>query len=132
MKDKKFIYPIILLIIGFILIGLAFAGKVDEFWNGMGSALAVIGIIRILRTVRLNKSESYREKVEIAATDERSQFIRARAWSWAGYLFIIIAALAVIFFKIAGQELLSLAASWAVCLLLILYWGAYLLLRKKY
>ena len=31
-----------------------------------------------------------------------------------------------------GQELLSFAASWAVCLMLVLYWGSYLWLRRKY
>ena len=68
----------------------------------------------------------------IAANDERNHFIRGKAWSWAGYLFILITGFSVIGFKLANHDLLSQAASWAVCLMLILYWGAYLVLEKKY
>ena len=132
MKNKQLIYPIVLLIAGLCLTGLGIAEIVDEFWSGMGSALTVIGVIRLLRTYRLNKNEAYREKVETAVTDERNHFIRAKAWSWAGYLFIICSAISVIVFKILGQDLLSQAASWGVCLMLVLYWVSYFILKKKY
>ena len=132
MKNKQLIYPIVLLIAGLCLTGLGIAEIVDEFWSGMGSALTVIGVIRLLRTYRLNKNAAYREKVETAVTDERNHFIRAKAWSWAGYLFIICSAISVIVFKILGQDLLSQAASWGVCLMLVLYWVSYFILKKKY
>ena len=130
--DKKNIYPIALLVAGLALIGLGFAEIVDEFWSGMGSALAVMGIIRLLRFYRLNKNTAYREKMETAATDERNQFIRAKAWSWAGYLFIMVSAVATIIFRILGQDLLCQFASSAVCLMLVLYWISYFVLKKKY
>ena len=130
--DKKNIYPIVLLIAGLVLTGLGLAEIVDEFWSGMGSALLVIGIIRLLRYYRLKKNDAYREKMETAVTDERNQFIRMKAWSWAGYLFVIIGGISVIVLKLIGQELLSLAASCAVCLMMVLYWGAYFVLKKKY
>ena len=130
--DKKNVYPIILLVAGLALTGLGFAEIVDEFWSGMGSALLVIGIIRLLRFYRLKKNDAYREKMETAVTDERNQFIRAKAWSWAGYLFIIVTALGTIIFRILGQDLLSQVASGAVCLMLVLYWVSYFILRKKY
>jgi len=38
----------------------------------------------------------------------------------------------VIVFKLIGQELLSTAAAMAVCLMLVLYWGAYMVLKRKY
>ncbi len=132
MKDKRFIMSIIWLIIGIILICFNFADKVDEFWGGMGSALAVIGILQIIRFYRFSKNEVYREKMEVAASDERNHFIRAKAWAWTGYAFILIAAVATIVFKVMGQDMLSTAASTAVCLMLILYWGIYMILRKKY
>lgn len=130
--DKKNIYPITLLVAGLVLMGLGIAEMVDEFWSGMGSALAVVGGLRLLRYYRLNKNEAYREKMEIAETDERNHFIRAKAWSWAGYLFIIIAGLGTIIFKVLGQDLLSMVSSSAVCLMLVLYWISFLVLRKKY
>ena len=130
--DKKNIYPIALIVAGLALIGLSFVEVVDEFWSGMGSALLVIGIIRLLRFYRLKKNESYREKMETAVTDERNQFIRMKAWSWAGYLFIMISAIATIIFRVLGQDLLCQVASGAVCLMLVLYWVSYFVLKKKY
>ena len=130
--DKKNIYPIVLIAAGLTLFGLGFAEIVDEFWSGMGSALVVVGAVRLLRFYRLKKNKSYQEKVETAVTDERNQFIRMKAWSWAGYLFIIVSALGTIIFKILGQDLLCQVASFAVCLMLVLYWVSYFVLKKKY
>ena len=130
--DKKNTYPILLLAAGLVLIGLGFAEVVDEFWSGMGSALLVIGIVRLLRFYRLKKNEGYREKMETAQTDERNQFIRMKAWSWAGYLFIMVTAIATIIFRILGQDLLSQVAGYSVCLMLVLYWVSYFVLKKKY
>ena len=132
MKKKDMIFSIMWLAIGLPLIGLSIAGLVDSFWSGMGSALLVIGACRLLRAHRLSKSEEYREKMETFETDERFHFLRTKAWSWAGYLFVIIAGVSVIAFKILGMDAASQAASAAVCLLLVLYWGAYFVLKKKY
>ena len=132
MNDKKRIISIIYVIIGVVLIALAFAGKVDEFWNGMGFALAVVGLLQLLRQHRFNKNEAYREKMEIEVNDERNHFIRNKAWAWAGYIFILAMAAAVIVLKIIGQDMLSMAAAFTVCFMLILYWGAYVVLKRKY
>lgn len=132
MNDKRKIMSIIWVVIGLILIGLAFAGVVDEFWNGMGSALVVIGALQLLRYHRFNKNEAYREKMEIEANDERNRFISNKAWAWSGYLFIIIAGIGTIVFKIAGNETLSMASATAVCLMLIMYLISYYVLKKKY
>ncbi len=133
MKDtKRTIIYIIYVLLGALLLGLGIAEIVDEFWSGMGSTLMLIGILRLMRMYRFRKNETYRERVEIEATDERNHFIRSKAWAWAGYLFILIAAVSVIVLKVMGQELLSLAASFSVCLMLLLYWGSYMVLRKKY
>ena len=129
---KGYLVSIIYMIIGAILTGCGFAGIVDEFWNGMGSAFLVLGVIQFVRTYRFNKNEAYREKIEIEANDERNRYIRNKAWAWAGYLFVMIMAAASIVLKIAGQDILSIAASGAVCLVLVLFWGSYLFLKRKY
>ena len=131
-QDKRIIVSIMWIIIGVVLIGLSFAGLVDTFWNSMGSGLLVVGIVQLARFYRLQKNEAYREKMEIEATDERNLFIRNKAWAWSGYLFIMIAAVACIVFKIIGQDLLSMVASGSVCLMLVLYWISYIVLKRKY
>ena len=132
MKKKDIIFGAIWLLLGLTLTVLTCLETLDEFWSGMGSALLVIGIVRLLRGYRLSKSETYREKREVAETDERFHFIRNKAWAWAGYLFILLVGSSVIVLKLMGQDLLSQVASYAVCLMLVLYWGSYLVLKKKY
>ena len=129
---KKMIFSVIWVLLGGILIALSFAGMVDEFWNGMGFGLVTIGALQLLRFKRLQTNGAYREAMEIAQTDERNHFIRGKAWAWSGYLFIIISAVLSIIFRIIGQELLSLAASYAVCMVLVLFWISYWVLQKKY
>lgn len=128
---RTFVY-IILILLGATLLGLGWAGSVDEFWSGMGWALVAVSVLRLIQLYRFHKDEAYRENFEIELKDERSRFIRSKAWAWSGYLFILITACSVIVLRVMDQELLSMAASYGICLMLILYWGAYMVLRKKY
>ena len=132
MKAKSYFVSALYIILGGILIGLSFAGVVDEFWNGMGFALLIVGVIQLIRRYRLEKNEAYREKMEIEVSDERNKFIRNRAWAWAGYLFIMIMAVVCIVLRIIGQEILSMAASGAVSLMLVLFCACYFFLKRKY
>lgn len=132
MKAKAYVVSVFYIILGLILVGLGFAGKVDEFWNGMGSALLVMGVIQLIRRYRFNKNEVYREKIEIEINDERNRFIRNKAWAWAGYLFVMIMAVACIILRVMGEDTLSMAASGSVCLVLVLFWVSYYILRRKY
>ena len=129
---KKYILPIIYVLIGAVLIGLGILERIDEFWSGMGSALLLIGAIRLIRGYRISKNEKYREKLEIESKDERNHFIRNKAWAWAGYLYVLIMAVATIVFKILEQDAMSMVASGSVCLMLGLFWVSYIILKKKY
>jgi len=130
--DRRIIASICYVVLGAVLLALGIMDVVDEFWSGMGGALIAVGVVRVVQFFRYRNNEEYREKAEIAAKDERNHYIRNKAWAWSGYLFMIIAAVATIAFKIAGQETLSFAASMAICLLLVLYWVSFLVLSKKY
>ncbi|MBQ6691965.1 MAG: hypothetical protein IJN00_01395, partial [Clostridia bacterium] len=96
------------------------------------AGLMTVGVLRIVQHFRTRNNEAYREKVETDIADERNQFLRNKAWAWAGHLFVIIASVATIALKVLGQDQLSMAAGWAVCLMVILYWISFLILRKKY
>ena len=133
MKNNKIlIKSIVCISIGAVLFGCGFAEVMDSFWSGMGGALIAVGVIRMIQILRYRKDEAYREKAEIERKDERNQFIRNKAWAWSGYLFVLITAISTIVFKLVGQELLSIAAGFAICILMVLYWGCYLILKKKY
>ena len=129
MKKKDIIFGVIWFLLGLVLTVLCCLETLDEFWSGMGSALMVVGIVRLLRSYRLSRSKTYREKREVAETDERLHFIRNKAWAWAGYLFIIICAIGTIIFKLLGQDLLCMFLSGAVCLMLVLFWASFFILK---
>lgn len=131
-NNRRIIVCIIYMILGAVLFVLGALERLDSFWGGMGSALIAVGVIRTVQFVRFRKSEAYREKMEIEATDERNRFIRNKAWAWAGYLFVLIAAVATVVFRVIGQDLLSVVTGFSICILVVLYWVSYLILRKKY
>ena len=132
MKKTEIVLGITWILLGLGLNALSVLEILDEFWSNLGAVLLVIGATRLIRGYRLSRSDVYREKREVMETDERFHFIRNKAWSWAGCLFIIICALSTLLFKLLGQELLCQAAGGAVCLMLVLYWICFFILKKKY
>ena len=130
--DRRIVAYIIYLVAGVTLLVLGALEVLDSFWSGMGGALIAMGILRVIQLLRYSKDEAYREKWDVETQDERNQFLRNKAWAWAGYLFVLIAAVCAIVFKLLGQELLSMAAGFAVSILVLLYWVCYLVLKKKY
>ena len=131
-KNKLFIANILKIGIGIILAVCGYTGFIDEYWGGMGTALIMVGAIMLLRQIRYRTDEMYKENVDVQVNDERNKYLRMKAWSWTGYLFVLIAAFATILLKIMGMDQYALAASGCVCLMVVLYWFSYLILNKKY
>ena len=131
-NNRRLLAHIICIVFGIALCFMGFTEYIDEFWGGMGTSLILVGAIRTARMFRYHKNPEYRERVETEANDERSRFIRNKAWAWAGYLFVLVSGVATIALKVMGLDQWSLAASYALCLLLVLYWGSYLVLKRKY
>ena len=128
----QWILPILYVVIGATLGICGELGKVDQFWNGLGAALVVVGVLRLIRQIRYNTNTAYKEKTDTAIQDERNHFLRNKAWAWTGYIYIILAAVATITFKLLGQDTLMFFCSGSVCLLLVVYWIVFLILHKKY
>ena len=120
------------IVIGMMLMGVSYAGLVDEYWSAMGTALFAIGVIQIIRWIRYWTNDAYKAQVDVEAHDERNRFISGRAWAWAGYLYVLLGAAATVVFSIAGNEELSVMAGISVCILMVLYWLSWMLLRRKY
>ena len=99
---------------------------------GMGGALFGVGIVRLVMGIKLEKDAEYRENYEIRINDERNRYLRMKAWSWDGYVFVLIAAVATIVFAVADRKELMMLASGGLCIMLVLYWVSYMIVRKKY
>ena len=132
MNNKRLIASIVEIVLGIVLTVCGALGVVDSYWSGMGSALIVVGAIFLIRQIRYKTDKTYQENVDVANHDERNRYIGMKAWSWAGYLFVMLSAVASIALKIARLDLYSQIAGFAVCILVVLYWICYLILRKKY
>ena len=132
MRKEKLIVSIIEIIVGGALLISSLFGVVDEFWSGMGTSLFIIGVIFLSKNIKYKTNEEYREKIDIEKNDERNKYISLKAWAWAGYIFVLLGGVGTIIFKLIGKEDLMMVASASVCLIMILYWISYTVLKKKY
>ena len=137
MKNRDLVLSVIYIVLGialFVASQVADLGDstIAQILPGMGGALIAIGAIRLYRGIRLEKDAAYRENFEVEVHDERNQWLRMKAWSWAGYVFVLIAAVATIVFAVADRKELIMLASGGLCIMLVLYWVSYMIVRKKY
>jgi hypothetical protein len=131
-KNYRFFLSFVWIVLGAALAVCGGTGLIEDFWSSMGLALVIVGILQVIRNIRYRTNEDYREKFDTASKDERNRFIANKAWAWAGYLFVMVAAVGSIVFKLMGREDLMMLASGSVCLIMLLYWGSWMVLRKKY
>ena len=132
MRKVRLIASVLEVIIGITLLICSFLNLVDDFWSGFGVSFIIIGALFLFRNVRYYTNKEYQQEIDIQTDDERNKYLSLKAWSWAGYLFVIIAAVGTIGFKFADKEELMMLCSGAVCLIVFLYWISYIILRKKY
>lgn len=132
MGYKRYLANVIEIFVGVILSVLGFTGILDSYWSGMGTALIVVGVLMLVRQLRYKTNAEYREKMDVEVNDERNKYLRRLAWSWSGYLFVMLGAVASIVFRILGMNLYSQFSAYCVCLIMVLYWISYLILQKKH
>ena len=131
-SDRRMMVSVIWIVLGAVLFGCGFFEAVDTFWSGMGGGLLAVGVLQMIRYIRYKNDADYREAVEVQNNDERNRFLGGKAWAWAGYLYVMINAVAAIALRVLGYDDLSTWAGFSICLIVLLYWVSYLLLRKKY
>ena len=99
---------------------------------GMGGGWLICGILQLIRHIRYIKDKNYRENFDIETNDERNKYISSKAWSWAGYGFVLISGIASIVLLIANQRVFASVTSGSICLVITLYWISYLYLKRNY
>ena len=130
-RKNRMMASICWIVIGAALVGAHYAGMTDDYWNGLGTALLAVGVLQMIRHVRYRTDEAYQARVDVETKDERNRFISGRAWAWAGYLYVMIGAGASVYFRISGDDLMTQMAARSACLVMLLYWGSYFVLRRK-
>ena len=130
--NRRIIFNIFWMVLGGVLIGCNVAGLVGDYWCGFGAGLLGVGVVQTIRNIRYLRSAEYREKVNTTNQDERNRFLANKAWAWAGYLYVLVAAVATIVFQLLGKTELSTAAGFSVCIIMVFHWLSYLYLQRKY
>lgn len=131
-NDWRFVINIIEILAGAALLVLGLTGVVDEFWEGMGTALIVVGMLLSIRQIRYRTNAEFKKELDVKEKDERNRFIAMKSWSWAGYTYVMVAAVGTIAAKILGHDDIMMMLSRSVCFILAFYWLFYLILQKKY
>ena len=130
--EKRVWIYVLELLLGVGLLAAVKLAALDSIWGGMGGGLIAVGALRLVQCLRLRKDGAYREQVETEANDERNAFLRARAWAWAGYAFLLICAAVTVVLMAMGKAPYFSITSGAMALLVVLYWVSYLILQRKY
>ena len=131
-SNRRMILSIFWVVLGAALLGANLTGLLGDYWGGLGGGLLGVGVFQVIRNVRYLNNPEYREKVNTANNDERNRFLANKAWAWAGYLYVLVAAIATIVFHIIGKQELATAAGFSACIIMVFHWLSYLYLQKKY
>ena len=131
-SNRRMILSIVWIVLGASLLGANLTGLLGDYWGGLGGGLMGVGVFQVIRNVRYLNNPEYREKVNTANNDERNRFLANKAWAWAGYLYVLVAAIATIVFQIIGKQELATAAGFSACIIMVFHWLSYLYLQKKY
>ena len=132
MRNRQIVMNCFWILTGAILMIASNFGNLDELYSGFGAGFLAVGLLQLIRNIKYRTNKEYQEKVDIEISDERNKYLRMRAWSYAGYLFVLISGIACIVCMVLSQTLYMEIASYAVCLMLILYLVSYAILKKKY
>jgi len=130
-NKKNIILSIIEIIVGISLFICSVFNLLDSFWSGLGTALFMLGIIHIIRSMKYKNNEEYRSNVEIELNDERNNYIVNLAWKYTGNISIIIGCLLSIVFKILKYDAISIIIGCTIAVITFLYFIVSIIIRKK-
>ena len=131
-NDRRLLHSAVEMIAGAVLLIAVKLTGGDSIWLGMGGALIAVGAVQLFLALRYRIDAEYRERTDTEATDERNQFIRSRAWVWAGTCFVLVGGVLTVLFQILGKQEYATLCGSGVSLLVLFYWISFLILRKKY
>lgn len=132
-NNKKLALSVFWVLLGLTLVVLSVVDVLDSApYSGMGGGLAAVGALQVWRNLKYRKDAEYREKIDTEASDERNRFLRMKSWSWAGYTAILAEGIGAVIAMAMGEQTIQLVLSYCVCLLIAVYYVAYVILSRKY
>lgn len=131
LKSRLYV-AIIYIALGLIMIAGAFVMDIEnDFVSSFGLLMIVMGIVRIRNYFIITRNEASIRKQEIAETDERNLSIINKAKSVTFSIYILISGIAVIVLSLLDMRDIAKWISYSICLLVVIYWISYWIIRKK-
>lgn len=130
--NSRLIWYIILILVGAALIITPALGWLDDFWVGMGGGLIGVAVVRLIMIARYKTNSDYAERVNVENRDERNLYLANKARSWAYYYSMLLEGIGIIVLRVMEYPELSTLLGFVLCGQLILYWGSWIYLKKRY
>ncbi|MBP3215159.1 MAG: hypothetical protein J6M58_02930 [Clostridium sp.] len=132
-NNKRLVLSIFWIVLGITLMILSIAEVLDDsVYSGMGGALTAVGALQLMRNLKYRRDPEYREKIDTELSDERNRFLQMKSWSWAGYIAVMVQAVASVAAYFMGQRTVQLVLWYSICLLVLAYWVSWMILSRKY
>ena len=132
-NNKRLVLSIFWIVLGITLMILSIAEVLDDsVYSGMGGALTAVGALQLMRNLKYRRDPEYREKIDTELNDERNRFLQMKCWSWAGYIAVMVQAVASVAAYFMGQRTVQLVLWYSICLLVLAYWVSWMILSRKY
>ena len=134
---RSFISAGIELLVGIIsiLITVFCADKLSEialnYLRSFGNALIAVGVVILIRTIRLSRRKDLLEKMEIASNDERYISIRDKASANTLQISLVVEALGGFLLALLGYETIGLVLCSVYGIQTLIYLIAYFVNSKK-
>jgi len=131
-NNKRLALSIFWIALGAVLAVLSLTGIIDgDYFVTMGIAFAAVGALQLYKNLKYRRDKDFREKTDIEFTDERNLYIRQKAWSWTGYLMVLISAVgSLIAFLIGRSDIMQFLMS-GLCVIVCLYWITYVIISRR-
>ncbi len=105
-------------------------GRLDSFWGGLGLALFILALLRLIQILRLKTNKNYAEKWNITVNDERNIYISKEARSKTFYYSVMIEALLIILFTTFNMPEYTKVLNVILVGQLFIYYVLYFVLRR--
>lgn len=132
-NNKRLVLSVFWTVLGITLMILSVAEVLDDsVYSGIGGALTAVGALQLMRNLKYRRDPEYREKIDTELGDERNRFLQMKSWSWAGYIAVMVQAVASVAAYFMGQRTVQLVLWYSICLLVLAYWVSWMILSRKY
>ena len=133
MKNKNLVFSIYWMVIGIVLILLSYFKVIDSsYFSGMGTALAVIGFLRLCKYIKYKNDKDYKEKIDTQSNDERIIFLYNKAWAITSKIVILVLAIISIIAYIMQKTLMVHVLLYIISFMTFTFFIVYTILNKKY